>query len=138
MKTRTVGTVSSISAAALAAVGLTLAAPSPPEADATPACTAFASTPTLVEGVVGANGGATCTASNTGLFRVDVILFRNGAEVARAVNVCNGEQQCGARPEIVDDLGPQEWCVQSIAAYTGNVNQGSSSRTQRVCEAAAF
>jgi hypothetical protein len=126
--------------ASLLAATLAIFSPVPPEASASPDCTAFANTPKLVAGQVESNGGVTCTSSVTGLFRVDVTLYRDGSEVGRAVDTCHGEQQCGALVVDTDVEGGQQWCAMTVGAYTGGGQEGTGGapRTEMICENAAF
>lgn len=126
--------------AALLAVALTIAHPVPQNASASPNCEAFANAPELVAGEVVTNGGVHCTSSVTGLFRVDVTLYKDGAEVGWEVNTCHGEQQCGVRVADADVDGAQEWCAMTVGALTGAGVEGTGStpRTKMVCEKAAF
>lgn len=76
------------------AVTMTINADS--EAAASPACQAFATAPELLSsGKVETRGGAHCTASTTGLMRVDVSLYQDGDEVASDAKVCPGQPSCG-------------------------------------------
>lgn len=122
------------------AVPFTLFGPVTPEASAEPSCRAFANPPVLVAGQVEANGGVTCTSSGTGLFRVDVTLYRDGSEVGFAANTCHGEQQCGAVMRAPDVAGDQRWCTATVGALTGSglAGSGSAPRTQQVCETESF
>jgi hypothetical protein len=126
--------------AALLAVVLTVVDPVPQDASASPDCEAFANAPELVAGDVVTNGGVHCTSSVTGLFRVDVTLYKDGAEVGWEVNTCHGEQQCGVRVADADVEGAQEWCAMTVGALTGAGDEGTGStpRTKMVCEKAAF
>jgi hypothetical protein len=126
--------------AALLAVALTIVDPMPRNAVASPNCEAFANTPELVAGEVVSNGGVHCTSSVTGLFRIDVTLYKDGAEVGWVVNTCQGEQQCSVRVADADLEGGQEWCAMTVGALTGAGIQGTGStpRTRMICEDAAF
>jgi hypothetical protein len=124
--------------ASLLAVSLVVFGPVPQDASASPSCKAFANTPTLVAGRVESNGGATCTSSLTGLFRVDVTLYRDGTEVRTVVNTCHGEQQCGALVVDTDLEGAQQWCARTVGALARNGDDAGSSRTEMICENAAF
>jgi hypothetical protein len=122
------------------AVALAIFSPVPQEASANPDCEAFAHTPELVNGQVGSNGGAHCTSTGTGLFRVDVILYQDGWEAGRAAETCHGEQQCGIRVVVDDEEGDQQWCAMTVGVYTGAGLEGSGGgpRTEMICENAAF
>jgi hypothetical protein len=125
--------------ATLLAAMLTIFGSASQEALASPSCTAFANTPTFVAGRVESNGGVTCTSSVTGLFRVDVTLYRDGSEVGRSVNACHGEQQCGALVSDADVDGGQEWCAMAVGAFTGGSQvTGGAPRTEMICENEAY
>lgn len=126
--------------AAMLAVVLTIVDPVPRDASASPNCEAFANAPELVAGEVVTNGGVHCTSSVTGLFRVDVTLYKDGSEVSWDANTCHGEQQCGVRVADTDAEGDQEWCAMTAGALTGAGAEGTGStpRTGMVCEKAAF
>jgi hypothetical protein len=130
----------SLFVAALLAATLTFFSPAPQEALANPHCTAFANTPTVVAGEVESNGGVTCTSGATGLFRIDVTLYRDGSEVDWTVNTCHTEQQCGAQVRSVDVEGNQRWCAMTVGATTGSglAGTGQAPRTEMICENQAF
>jgi hypothetical protein len=124
--------------ASLLAVALAIFSPVPREALADPECEAFANTPELVRGEVGSNGGVTCTSNETGLFRVDVTLYKDGWQAGWVAEVCHGEQQCGKRVVVADDEGDQQWCAMAVGVYSGNGGGGDSPRTEMICENASF
>lgn len=127
-------------AAALFAAALTLFGPAPQEALANPDCEAFANIPELVAGSVESNGGATCTSAGTGLFRVDVTLYRDGSEVGWVADTCHGEQQCGVLVQVADADGDQQWCAKTVAVISGSGAEGSggSYRTEMICDQQPF